>query len=513
MSETVTVTERSRGSITPTPIDLSSISSLLDDPEMPIENLLRERFIVSAFKSGFAKLNAYLSNDCVTRTLVSVFVSSCDRVLVNVIANLFLSPNELLMQKFLRETEILESFCDVLTRREPAQLYSIGLFIQIVTAAASKYRKELYELLYRSHTFWPALLAAIDLDAVASGVNQLMQGATIADNSFLWQYFLAMCPTRSPNPEPPAVWSLAVRGRGEVHLTSRHRSVLFQLFRSCLLSFPDERGFAAALANELPNILPTLETPQEISALFNLAACLREQPAVTGYALDLIVRCPIEPSPAVESAILYLNEFFDSAHGRPITFFLFTLFCADQMPPFIYLAARTLIETVLTYVGSDCTFLTCMQHGLAFAWNRKGMDCSVAKRAFLLDVADRLGPLMSFDGWAIFMGAVVRHYRRQLTYPVNFEIPESGMDPTLSRMFEEWPQSSELLPDLKPRRHRRASVGDGSVLGVSRSIVDVRRRSESFDEELDGSVRRENLRATMPIREFSNDPKKKCAVA
>jgi hypothetical protein len=173
-----------------------------------------------------------------------------------------------------------------------------------------------------------------------------------------------------------------------------------------------------------------------------------------------------------------LSNFFQLCHLQPALFFLFTLFVMDQTPTFIYIAARTLLDAMMSSLGSIWEFVTYVQHALALAWNHKGENCSIGKRAFLLDFADRLGPSPSFDGWSIFLGSVLRHYHKRRAYPVDFAIPEKGMDPAIADALNDWPNHSDLFQGLSPFKPRRSSFGDTAPSPALPPVTELRSRRD-----------------------------------
>jgi hypothetical protein len=307
-----------------------------------------------------------------------------------------------------------------------------------------------------------------------------------------------------------------------ISLTSVHRSNLFQLFRSYLLSFPNDREFAQALDEEVTGVLPGLESAREKVSLFDLALCLPGRSPIMRYARGLIAPAPAVADPTVERAVLYVREFFDAAELQAAAAFLFAMATAPAAPTLLYRAARLLAGAVVERLAAPRPFVRFLQHCIGYAWNRKGSRCPIAKRAFLLDLADFLGPHPSFDGWALFLGTVVRHYHRRAPFPVDFEIPEAAMDPALLRPFLSGDeQAGAALADLQPRSARRSSLGSeppssgrGAPVRQRRDSFSERSRTEACFERVPLEPEPEDTQ-TVAVRRGhrKRDKKKKCAIA
>jgi hypothetical protein len=507
----------------------SNLSLLLDDPSTPIKDILRDPGILTAFKSKSEKLVSRLSDRNSMWELMMLFQTSGDRVLLTAIAQLFLSQNQILLSQFISDGSILESMSAIMIHRAPERWFTVGLFMQIIVHAASLSPVKLTELLYRSPTFWPGVLMSIDLDVVSSGANQLLQTLSGAQHSFLWGYFLAVLPAHRSDILPPSAWSLAslvIQNCVCVRLTARHRAKLFQLFKSYLLSFPDNQEFPKAIEEELKHIVPVLETSAEKVRMFDLAMCLSRRAAVLRYAGDLICPSPVFTDPAVERAVLYIAQFFDLGQLQVIATFIFKVTTAPLVPVLLYHATRSLIEALLGKLASRRLFVRFVQHCIAYAWNRKGCDCPMSKRAFLLDLADFLGPHPSFEGWSLFLGHVVRHYHRHTVFPVDFQIPEGTMDQTMLQPFldgTDAPGSAFSESPASPAR--RSSLGSESTNSARMARRPNRPRRDSLDKliKTDGLLDRVPLTSdveppgsqTQALRRNhrKRDRKKKCTIA
>jgi hypothetical protein len=121
---------------------------------------------------------------------------------------------------------------------------------------------------------------------------------------------------------------------------------------------------------------------------------------------------------------------------------MFRLFKSPVLNNFLYEAVNKLILAIPEEYREHVHFLRVMQHLIAFVWNRKGQDCPLLKRAFLLHVADTFGNMATFPGWELLMDNVLKRYRAREAFG-DFEVPEMEMDAALLRVLK---GADELLP-------------------------------------------------------------------
>jgi hypothetical protein len=506
------------------PAGASSLCGLLDDPDTPLLDILTHPSVVAAFKGNDEKLSVRLLGSDGACPVIQLFRTTADRTVAAAVTALFLSSNQTLALRLFDNTDIIEAFSQLLCRHEPSQTFAIGCVAQILSDAALRFQSRLFDQLSAAPTFWSSMLISIGLDSVFWGLNQLVRLSSERDRGFLWGYFLALLGRGSTMARPPPEWcvsSPAVANAAAVVLSPRERSKLIQMFRFYVLSYPENGSFVRNFVLECRLIISVLLTDDEVAEFFRLAVLLPRQQAVVDLAVASLFLSPMELGPRHEQAVWYLCEHFDVDELHVIVLFVFETLILTHVNQFIFQSIRTLVEGVLEKIESPQLFLKAMQHAIACAWNRKGETCPLLKRVALLELAALASGSPSFEGWVAFQAAVVRPYRKRECFPINFQIPEDGMDDTL--MATLWGADEGVRQDRRSARPRTSSADHVNMqaldLGFHRrddgargSRIEPKRAS---DEELltPGAEIRTGPTRRRPKARLSTKPKKKCWVA
>jgi hypothetical protein len=274
-----------------------------------------------------------------------------------------------------------------------------------------------------------------------------------------------------------------------------HRIRLLALFQSFVQCFPDEAEF---VHKNLGGIMAMLTTDAEISAGIRLGLVLPKDPCIEDAALSVIARDPVVPASILENAIAYVTANFEAEYVRVVTIFLYNFLMEDISNNFLWAEVIKLTDAFVHHRGVDGFFRAELQHFVAYTWNRKGEDCPLLKRSFLLRLAEQCDGKASFPGWTSFVSSVIAPYRSHSQIPRDFQIPEKHMNPTLIAILSHTRDIKSLWVESfgtrKSKRRGTRSVGPDRFP----MIAPPDRRSISLSQ---------------PLFPAMHSTKKKCGVA
>ena len=453
---------------------------MLDDPGKTVKDMVACDSLVSVFKAGNQKLIDRLTTDIGMNQLMDVFVKTEDRHVLAKISELFLTSNSRLLESMSQSMWMLETFSQLMYDRENADYYKVGIMTQILTTATFRWPDRMYKLFYQSPTFWPSMLKSFDIESVANAACQLLQSSSPADHGFLWGYLCASIPQPGvPMVHPPKEWNVSATGVVSSEATvigPKHRLKLIKLFRLFLLSFPDEKEFSEALGVLIRTVVPGLQSNLQLDALLDIALVIPREDAVADATMKVLLKDPIELNPLLEKSLEYLTIYYDDRSFDQLVHFIFKFLASSNTNNFINERVRELVETMLAQTERRTTLIKQMQHIIVYTWNRRGPRCPNAKVALLLSLGDMLGNYQGFYGWSVFIGTVIRQYRRRDLIPKELKIPEDGMDPELINSLVPVP-SSKPLSFARLSRDTRTMRFPVVRLSVNRTVVHRRRHS------------------------------------
>jgi hypothetical protein len=240
--------------------------------------------------------------------------------------------------------------------------------------------------------------------------------------------------------------------------------MLFKLFQLFIQSFPDEPEFSSAVFYAICDFVESLTGPKELEAFFDLARVLPADRTVIQTCLTLLSSPTIAPSRLLEKSIQYLGEHFHDSQTDYIVRFIYRLLRSNAVNNFLYQTVLDLIQTLHGRLGRTKLWISAMQHAVVVAWNAKPADVDPVKTFFILKIADVIGTDASFTGWATFVARVLRHFRAQRPFPIDFKIPEGELDMGLIRSLA---KSAPAPPETRPVGRR------GTVSGPSRPAIEA----------------------------------------
>jgi hypothetical protein len=417
----------------------ATILQLLEGDDPPLEAILVNPTLPNLFKSQPRVINPYFENPRFVERLLTLFRTSTDSIMIASIAALFLSQNPILLGQFSQNVNIIEWCSHVIFSLDSSD-YLLGLLSRIIEAACQRFALKFYNLLNSSPAFWSACLLRLNRPVVAEICTILLQSPTPSDHSFLWGYFLAILDDHREAFHPPPGWSAAeasIRTCRDVPLTTAHHISMLKLFQMFISSFPDEDSFIGSLFLSFPYLAKKMSKSEaELCAFFDLTVNLPVQECVINLALSVLARDPVRPTNALEKALVYVTTHFCLPTLRIVVPFLVRAVLSGVSNNFLFQRIRELIAVMLECDDIDPMFFTALQHLVAFAWNRKGPNCPLVRRAFLLELADLCTASPSFGGWTMFVTKVVKHYRARRPAPEEFEVPENEMDPHLLHVLQ-----------------------------------------------------------------------------
>jgi hypothetical protein len=340
--------------------------------------------------------------------------------------------------KFSETLNLIEWCCHVIFSPTSSD-FVLGLLSRIMEAASQRFPVKFYKLLNTSPAFWSTCLVRLDRPVVVEICSILLQSPTPSNHSFLWGFFSAIVGDRHSSFRPPSAWTatdLSIRNCQDVQLTGPHYVHLLKLFQIFITSFPDEEAFRGSVFLALPYIARKLtDSDAELCAFFALTSALPIQECVINLALSVLARDPVRPSPVLERALGYVTVNLCVVALRTVVPFLVRAILSGVANNFLFHGIRELVRAVLDLDEIDPLFVAALQHLVAYAWNRKGPNCPILRRVFLIELANLCAASPSFPGWAVFVANVVRIYRARQPVRADFVIAEAEMNPDLVRVL------------------------------------------------------------------------------
>lgn len=322
-----------------------SVEDYLDLQNPPLHTLLRCDDVQAQWRNKNKKLVHLFSKKQVVHKMIDVLQTSKDFQTERHILGLCISPNMLILQKFVEEIDLTEHLIDTLNKTQTTHRYVFGIIMQIMLKAFDTWPEDLIGIFSKSLTILPTITNSLQYPAVFHFASRFVPRLN-NDITFIWTVYASL---------------MDEHGTGNIYLHDinqetakkmtfpRLNPIQRQKALEVLCIYFNEFGNRSELfylvSKALPLILQDASDDLERAIVLRLGLNIEPNEAL-GYSVLSVINCFKSSDILVQYSLLYVAAWNVMIGNKYIEFFVYRLL-KRPANNFVLIACAAMIRSVL----------------------------------------------------------------------------------------------------------------------------------------------------------------------
>ncbi|EAX87873.1 hypothetical protein TVAG_293360 [Trichomonas vaginalis G3] len=328
----------------------TKIDTLLEDPKVTVEELLKCDDIQGLYRMNSPKLVSFLTQPNTIKEMFNILKKSNNFQFVRKILGLHISPNTTIIHTIIESGNLVDSLLSVLACENEIHRYVTGAVASIVLKMFENWPRDTYNILSSTSNNYNRLIKASHIPGIFHLLNRFVTDSETQNSGkiFVWILYLSLMDEHGPGCKVPnTVVSSPCYNKKPLRLQPIHRSKCLELLCAYFNEFIDDStDIFNAVNTGLPLLLQDSSDDHERAMVFKLGLTLNPN-QVLGLAAVSIVNCFKSSDILLQYSLLYITAFEVNIGYKSIELFLYRLLSSKSYNNFVMIAASKMLASII----------------------------------------------------------------------------------------------------------------------------------------------------------------------